>query len=187
MYRNVRTYAATCRTKHENVERTVTSGSYVRARGAVSLQQSTVYRSVMYTACAFVSYSSPSVSFSKPILIHEFQLRAQWIAAPSPPLTHVADMQCREYMFHLLLTTFNPKDTRFHLISKEREGRKTICASFTFQRILPREGSLSRRIESWMEEKWRKEKERRRMDFPLPSFRYSQLFCRSDKGGARSK
>lgn len=163
----------------------MTSGSYVRARGAVSLQRSTVYRSVMYTACAFVSYSSPSVSFSKPILIHEFQLRAQWIAAP--PLTHVADTQCREYRFRLPSYVQSRRYSFSPDFEREREGGKTICASFIFQRILPREGSLSRRIESWMEEKWRKEKERRRMDFPLPSFRYSQLFCRSDKGGARSK
>lgn len=184
MYRNVRTYAATCRTKHENVERTVTSGSYVRARGAVSPQQSTVYRSVMYTACAFVSYSSPSVSFSRPILIHEFQLRAQRI--PLHP-HHVADTQCREYRFRLPSYVQSRRYSFSPDFEREREGGKTICASFIFQRILPREGSLSRRIESWMEEKWRKEKERRRMDFPLPSFRYSQLFCRSDKGGARSK
>ena len=144
MYRNVRTYAATCRTKHENVERTVTSGSYVRARGAVSLQQSTVYRSVMYTACAFVSYSSPSVSFSKPILIHEFQLRAQWIAAP--PLTHVADTQCREYRFRLPSYVQSRRYSFSPDFEREREGGKTICASFIFQRILPRSSFEKDRI-----------------------------------------
>ena len=162
----------------------MTSGSYVRARGAVSLQQSTVYRSVMYTACAFVSYSSPSVSFSKPILIHEFQLRAQRI--PLHP-HHVADTQCREYRFRLpsyvqsRRYSFSPDFER----ERRREDNLRIVH-------LPTDSS-SRRISF---EKNRivdggkmEEGEGAASDGfpPLPSFRYSQLFCRSDKGGARSK